>query len=148
MTIQADASAPSVSSSAEDAAQSELNQSAEPIHSPENDAQSEPLEQTAAPAPKPRGLIARGLRWPRMPVISFSLTIAAAGIGLLMGILPARAATLMPMVDTGVVLLFVPLCLLVVAILAEAVRLSLRGPLRIHEPRRVRTLSSWVPERS
>lgn len=95
-----------------------------------------------------RGLLARGLRWPRLPVISFSLTIAAAGIGLLFGILPAKAATLTPMIDTGVVLLFVPLALLVVAILAEAVRLSLRGPVRIREPHRVRTLSSWAPKES
>ena len=84
---------------------------------------------------------------PRLPVISFSLTIAAAGIALLFGILPARAATILPQIDIAVVLLFLPLAVLVLGIIAEAVRLSVKlqtmpaaTPLR-------RPLSDWAPGR-
>ncbi|MGV3651381.1 MAG: hypothetical protein ACO1OK_08145 [Devosia sp.] len=105
-------------------------------------------EAARATRPSPRQLWQKFLRWPRLPVISFSLTIAAAGIGLLAGVLPAQIERLTPQIDTAVVLLFVPLCILVLAILAEAVRLSLRGPIRIREDRPLRTLSSWSPPRT
>jgi hypothetical protein len=109
------------------------------------------LPETAEPGPPaeatPPGAApaARRWRWRRLPVISFSLTIAAAGVALLAGILPARAAALTPDIDTAVVLLFVPLCVLVLGILAEAVRLSVK--LR-HGPEAVplrRPLSAWPP---
>ena len=47
--------------------------------------------------------------------------------------------------DAGVVLLVVPLVALVLAILVEAVRLTLRGPIRMSEPRPARVLSDWTP---
>ncbi|SFZ82292.1 hypothetical protein SAMN02983003_0992 [Devosia enhydra] len=101
-----------------------------------------------AQRPSPRQLWGKFVRWPRLPVISFSLTIAAAGIGLLAGVLPAQVERLTPQIDTAVVLLFVPLCILVLAILAEAVRLSPRGPVRIRDDRPMRTLTGWSPPRA
>ena len=82
-------------------------------------------------------------------VISFSLTFALAGFALLMGLLPNDAnmlAASMGSVDTGIVLLVVPLVALVLAILVEATRLSLRGgPLRIGERKPTGTLTDWKP---
>lgn len=81
-------------------------------------------------------------------VIAFSLTFAIAGIALLLGLLPSQAnllSTARGSVDAGVVLLVVPLVALVLAILVEAVRLTLRGPIRMTEPRPARVLSDWTP---
>ena len=108
----------------------------------------EEADEVRAATLSPRQLWQKFVRWPRLPVISFSLTIAAAGIGLLAGLFPAQVEQLTPQIDTAVVLLFVPLCILVLAIFAEAVRLSLRGPIRIHEDRPLRTLTGWSPPRA
>jgi hypothetical protein len=82
-------------------------------------------------------------------IISFSLTFALAGFALLMGVLPQDASLLASSngasVETGVVLLVVPLVALVAAILFEATRLALRGPLKIAEPKPAITLSDWKP---
>lgn len=82
-------------------------------------------------------------------VISFSLTFAVAGFALLMGLLPRDAEMLAASIgtlDTGIVLLVVPLVALVLAILVEATRLALRGgPLRIAGRKPIRTLSDWKP---
>ena len=79
-------------------------------------------------------------------LISFSLTFVAAGLALLLGLLPynssALASSLGP-VDAGVVLLMVPVGALVLAILVEAVRLTIRGPIQIDEPKPVGTLTEW-----
>jgi len=81
--------------------------------------------------------------------ISFSLTFALAGIALLMGWLPQEAHVLATStgasIETGIVLLTVPLVALVAAILFEATRLAFRGPIRIAEPRPATTLSDWKP---
>lgn len=81
-------------------------------------------------------------------IISFSLTFALAGFALLMGLLPQEANLLAASsgsVETGVVLLVVPLVALVAAILFEATRLALRGPVKITEPKPAITLSDWKP---
>ena len=81
-------------------------------------------------------------------IISFSLTFAVAGFALLLGFLPRDAqflASSTGSIDTGVVLLVVPLVALVLAILFEATRLVLRGPLRMAEPKPARSLSDWKP---
>jgi len=82
-------------------------------------------------------------------IISFSLTFALAGIVLLMGLLPQDADHLATSggasIETGIVLLVVPLVALVAAILFEAGRLALRGPVKIAEPRSAGALSSWKP---
>lgn len=81
-------------------------------------------------------------------IISFSLTFALAGFALLFGFLPQDAQSLAASgksIETGVVLLAVPLVALVLAILFEATRLALRGPLNLGQPRPPRTLTDWKP---
>jgi hypothetical protein len=83
-------------------------------------------------------------------VIAFSLTFALAGFALLFGLLPETAAFLTTRqgpIDTGVVLLVVPLVALVGAIVFQAVRLTLAGPVQMQPPRPARTLTDWQPGR-
>ena len=77
--------------------------------------------------------------------ISFSLTFVGVIIALLAGFLPRNFALLEidAQVDTGVMLLFVPLCALVLAIVAEVLRAAMRGPVRPQVPRLRRPLSNW-----
>lgn len=77
--------------------------------------------------------------------ISFSLTFVTVSIALLAGLLPARVTTLGGTVDTGVVLLFLPLCALAFAIIAEVLRAVMKGQLRSGTGRRIRPLSRWRP---
>lgn len=76
--------------------------------------------------------------------ISFSLTFVGVAVALLAGLLPARLDALGKSLDTGVVLLFLPLCALVFAITAEVVRAILKGPLRSSR-RPTPPLSAWRP---
>ena len=81
-------------------------------------------------------------------IISFSLTFALAGFALLLGFLPHDAELLASStgsIDTGIVLLVVPLVALVIAILFEATRLAWRGPIRMQSTRTTRPLSEWKP---
>ncbi|RYE86914.1 MAG: hypothetical protein EOP19_05615 [Hyphomicrobiales bacterium] len=77
------------------------------------------------------------------------MTFALAGIALLLGLLPEQAATMVTSsgtsIETGVILLVVPLVALVLAILVEATRLTLRGPVKMTRPKPVNTLSAWKP---
>jgi hypothetical protein len=77
--------------------------------------------------------------------ISFSLTFVVAGIALLLGIVPPRSITGAGEIDTAVVLLFVPLCALLLAILVEVVRSVLREGLQAPKPRNTSPLSAWKP---
>jgi hypothetical protein len=79
--------------------------------------------------------------------ISFAMTFVGASIALLLGLLPAWASTLaLPAgIDVGVVLLSVPLCALVLAMLVEAVRAALAGTPRPYVPRATAALSEWRP---
>jgi hypothetical protein len=84
-------------------------------------------------------------------VISFSLTFVGAGVALLLGLLPADAnfvASAIGPIDTGIVLLLIPLCALVLAILFEATRLAMRGPVEMAQPRTRPALSDWKPGKS
>ena len=81
-------------------------------------------------------------------IISFSLTFALAGFALLLGLLPQDAGHLASAtwsVDTGIVLLVVPLVALVATILFQAFRLAMLGPIRMRDARPVRTLTDWKP---
>ena len=82
-------------------------------------------------------------------IISFSLTFALAGFALLMGFLPQNAAVMEASngssVETGVVLLVVPLVALVAAILFEAIRLAWAGPIKMTDRKPTTTLSDWKP---
>ncbi len=60
-------------------------------------------------------------------VIAFSLTLLGASVAIVTGIVPLRAYSFAQKVDIGAVLLFVPLCALILAVLSEVVRLTIRG---------------------
>ncbi len=77
--------------------------------------------------------------------ISFSLTFVAGGIALLAGLLPQQLNTHLGEVDTGVVVLFVPLCALLLAVIFEAVRSIMRDNLREPAPRKTNPLDAWKP---
>lgn len=77
--------------------------------------------------------------------IAFSLTFVGAGIALLLGIIPPRTLINATEIETGVVLLFVPLCALILAILVEATRSTLRDGLQAPRPRQSNPLSAWKP---
>lgn len=81
-------------------------------------------------------------------VISFSLTFVIAGMAMLLGLLPLDTSSVdfsIGSVDGGVLLLVVPLLALVLAMLFEATRLALRGPLKMSDDKPVRVLSEWKP---
>lgn len=77
-------------------------------------------------------------------VISFSLTFVGVSLAILAGYLPAQQALLNGKIDAEVVLLFVPLCALVFAIVAEVLRVAISGPVR-PMARRSPSLSEWKP---
>ena len=81
----------------------------------------------------------------RPAVISFSLTFVGVGLAVLAGYLPAQQALLTGKLDPEVVLLFVPLAALVFAIVAEAIRITVKGPLLPASGRRTDALSDWKP---
>lgn len=78
-------------------------------------------------------------------IISFSLTFVGVSLAVLAGYLPAQQALLTGQLDAEVVLLFVPLCALVFAIVAEVLRIAAKGPLRSTPVRRMTPLSDWKP---
>lgn len=85
-----------------------------------------------------RALLARPLF--RNAVISAALTLLATAGAVFAGITPASAAGAASRIETEVIVLFVPLAVLMVAITAQALRMSLRG---VHpealRPARMRT---------
>lgn len=77
--------------------------------------------------------------------IAFSLTFVGGSVALLFGLLPARALVMAGGIDTAVVLLFVPLCALLFAIVAEVLRSSLKGKGHPAPARAVGRLTDWRP---
>lgn len=75
-------------------------------------------------------------------IISFSLTFVGVSLAVLAGYVPAQQALLNSKIDAEVVLLFVPLCALVFAIVAEVLRIAVSGPVR-PAARRSSPLSEW-----
>ena len=100
-----------------------------------------------AVSPKKTRRIANPLRNPVTvaAAISFSLTFVGAGVAQLLGWIPAEMMLFEGQVDTAVVLLVVPLCALLLAILAEAMRATLSGNLQPPEPRPQGQLTAWKP---
>lgn len=78
-------------------------------------------------------------------VISFSLTFVGVSLALLFGILPNSVVALDMPVDMGVVLLIVPLCALVFAMMAEVLRAAVSGVPRAVSHRTATSLSEWRP---
>jgi hypothetical protein len=79
--------------------------------------------------------------------ISFSLTFVGAGVALLLGMVPNSLLLGAQQVDTGVVLLLVPVCALLAAMIFEAVRASLNDGIEQHPAARATALSAWKPGR-
>ena len=81
-------------------------------------------------------------------VIGFSLTLVGAGIAMLFGFVPQRMLPALDGMDATVLLLFVPLCALTFAIIAEAIRATLSGGVH-HAPARTHAsaLETWRPGR-
>ena len=75
--------------------------------------------------------------------ISFSLTFVVAIAAFALGLVPAL--NFGGSIETGVVLLFVPLCALVFAILVEAVRGSLARSFKPEAPPTANLLAAWRP---
>jgi hypothetical protein len=78
--------------------------------------------------------------------ISFSLTFVGVSLMLLAGVMPQSFAALEAPVDIGVLLLIVPLCALVLAMMAEVLRAAVKGAPPKRAPRNASTLiSEWRP---
>jgi hypothetical protein len=79
-------------------------------------------------------------------VIGFSFTLVGAGLAMLFGFVPQRMLPALDGIDATILLLFVPLCALTFAILAEAIRATLTGSFR-HAPARghASSLEPWRP---
>ncbi|MEQ1770670.1 MAG: hypothetical protein ABL879_12600 [Devosia sp.] len=75
-------------------------------------------------------------------VASFSITLAAVSYGVLGGYVPLRMSAI-DRVDFGALLLVVPLVALMLALVFEATRLALRGPVSIAEPKTLPI--AWAP---
>ncbi|HQZ13143.1 MAG TPA: hypothetical protein PK286_09680 [Devosia sp.] len=84
-----------------------------------------------------------------MTAISFSLTFVVVSLLLLTGVIPASFATLTAPVDIGVLLLIVPLCALVLAMVAEVLRAAMKGTPQRHNARSARrkSFTDWRPGR-
>jgi hypothetical protein len=63
--------------------------------------------------------------------IAFSLTVVAASIALMAGVLPAAGLNAAERFDMGALMLFVPICLLTFGIIAEATRIAATSPTSI-----------------
>lgn len=72
-------------------------------------------------------------------VASFSITLAAVSYGVLGGYVPLRMSAI-DRIDFGALLLVVPLCALMLALVFEATRLAVRGPVAIAASKPARIL--------
>ncbi|MGV3490267.1 MAG: hypothetical protein ACO1OG_03010 [Devosia sp.] len=105
------------------------------------------MSPTRLPRPAPRRHLRRLFANPlsAATAIGFSLTFVGAGGALLLGFVPDTLLLGAQSVDTGVVLLLVPLCALLVTLMAEAVRASLNNGITAPPARKVNALGAWRP---
>ncbi|MEO6395053.1 MAG: hypothetical protein ABIO40_04005 [Devosia sp.] len=96
-------------------------------------------EQDASPKPSTSR---RSVQLVTGAAVSFSLTLLAGSYAVLSGSVPLRINAI-ERVDIGAMLLFAPVCALVLALLFEATRLALKGPLEMAEPRAIPI--DWSP---
>ena len=80
-------------------------------------------------------------------IIAFSLTFVGVSLVALAGFFPGRLALMNGKLDIEVLLLLVPLCLLILAIVAEVLRSAPRGPHTPLTARHTAPLSGWRPGR-
>jgi len=100
------------------------------------------------PNRKPHPLQGKGAqRLSSAALIGFSLTLVGAGIAMLAGLVPQRMLPALDGIDAAVLLLFVPLCALTLAILAEAVRTSFSGSFNRVALTRGNAFEPWRPGR-
>ena len=77
--------------------------------------------------------------------ITFALVFLGVIAAFALGALPAEALTFGGNVEAGVVLLFVPLCALIFAVLVEVIRSALTSGFGAQQPRSDRPMLSWRP---
>jgi len=100
------------------------------------------------PNRKPRQRQGTGVkRLSSAAIIAFSLTLVGAGVAMLIGLVPQRMLPALDGMDATVLLLFLPLCALTLAILAEAVRTSFSGSFRRAVLSKSNPLEPWRPGR-
>jgi hypothetical protein len=87
----------------------------------------------------------RALDLTTVTAISFSLTFVGVSLMLLAGVIPPSFAALEAPVDLGVLLLIVPLCALVLAMMVEVLRAAIKGTPGRRLSRNASTLSDWRP---
>jgi len=75
--------------------------------------------------------------------VSFSLTMLAGSLGVIYGIVPVGAMSAPARVDLGAMLLFAPVCALILGLLFEVARLALKAPIDDPEPRAIPI--DWAP---
>ena len=78
-------------------------------------------------------------------IVSFSLTVLAASIAVLSGLVPLKGLNLGARVDVGALLFLTPLVALMLAMCFEVVRVALRST-DLPEPRRQQVVR-WSPGR-
>ena len=76
-------------------------------------------------------------------IASFSLTLLAAGIGILTGLLPLHALSFAQRLDVGSLLFIVPVVALILGVCFEVIRITLDGA-DLPEPRPQQTID-WPP---
>ena len=79
-------------------------------------------------------------------VVSFSLTLLAAGVAVLTNMVPLRMLTLGERVDLGAMLFVAPVLALVLAVVFETTRIALRRE-PLPEPRCHQVVRNWTPGR-
>jgi hypothetical protein len=81
-----------------------------------------------ATAPSPRKARARIAAITTASIITFSLTLLAAGALVVLGIIPLNFLSFGQRVDVGALLLTVPVVALTLAVVFEATRIAIRSP--------------------
>lgn len=99
-----------------------------------------------SPSPSPRKSANRRARaFTTATIVSFSLTILAASIAILAGLVPLKSISFAERVDVGSLLFVTPIVALVLAIVFEVARIALTRP-DLPEPRRQQSVR-WSPGR-
>jgi hypothetical protein len=75
--------------------------------------------------------------------ISFSLTLLAGSFAVMGGYVPLNGMSVVARTDLGALLMFAPVCALILALLFEVTRLVMKAPIDIPEPRLVSV--RWQP---
>lgn len=99
----------------------------------------EPLLDDSLPPRQPQP----ALQFATAAIVAFSLTLLAGSIAVLSGYVPLEQMAFTQRVDLGAVLLFAPVCALVLALFFEVAVIALKAPPQSPEPRRLPI--DWAP---